>query len=398
MGARAGPPEEEMSYLQLTRALHAAEIRGAQAERALLEERQRSAGRSSTSSRGPSLGGEEGGHGPSNHAKPRLAHPTTFDGKYEEVYNVLNWLHQTYRYLSQCRCKPEDFSGYARTYLSETVQAWMDAHFAHDDFPSWDQFSEAMISRWLPPDHDLRLELLFGRMRQRDTLQQYVESWQVLDSALTFSQVHMTDTRKVMQFVTGLRERDEKRYLLDRDPETLADLYQGVVRLRQAKLLTERLQPDRQNRSSPRKFRVQRSHRQLRYASDRSTSPKKDSGKRELHRLEGEARQKAWAEGRCLGCRDPDHLIAKCPKLKRAVKRFTRQFIKKAPSDQATQGTRKPAPKGRRRLHRLDGSAAGQADPASGNDNESPPPDGDDDSDISSTLSESENSSPESEG
>ena len=52
-----------------------------------------------------------------SHARPKLNKPRTFRGKYTEVYNVLNWLHQVLRYLVQCHCDPDDYTGYARTYM-----------------------------------------------------------------------------------------------------------------------------------------------------------------------------------------------------------------------------------------------------------------------------------------
>jgi hypothetical protein len=44
-----------------------------------------------------------------------------------------------------------------------------------------------------------------------------------------------------------------------------------------------------------------------------------------LRKLEGEAKRKAWEEGRCLGCGEKGHLIATCPKVryaKRILKRL----------------------------------------------------------------------------
>ena len=112
------------------------------------------------------------------------------------------------------------------------VQSWMDAKFADDDFPTWDRFERAMMYyRSLPPDHDVRINLVFDLTQQRDTLQNYMETWQILDAALKFSGVHIELIRKVMQFIKGLRDKDEKRYLLEKDPETLADVYCWVIRL-----------------------------------------------------------------------------------------------------------------------------------------------------------------------
>ncbi len=52
----------------------------------------------------------------------------------------------------------------------------------------------------------------------------------ILDAALKFSRVHIEPIPKAMQFIKGLLDKDEKRYLLEQDPETLADVYQWVVR------------------------------------------------------------------------------------------------------------------------------------------------------------------------
>lgn len=46
-----------------------------------------------------------------------------------------------------------------------------------------------------------------------------------------------------------------------------------------------------------------------------------------MKKLEGEAKRKAWEEGRCLGCGEKGHLIATCPKVryaKRILKRLDR--------------------------------------------------------------------------
>ena len=103
-----------MSRLALERALRAEQIRRAQAERALKRRPspRRESGYTEVSERGEER----------SHARPKLNKPRTFRGKYTEVYNVLNWLHQVHRYLVQCHCDPDDYTGYARTYMDETVQ------------------------------------------------------------------------------------------------------------------------------------------------------------------------------------------------------------------------------------------------------------------------------------
>ncbi len=138
------PDPSQMSMLALQRALRAEQIRRAQLERAM--RRQSSPRRRSTYTENSER--EEG----RSHARPKLNKPRTFRGKYTEVSNVLNWLHQVQRYLMQCHCYPTDYTGYARTYMDETVQSWMEAEFADDDFPAWDRLERAMVELWLRED------------------------------------------------------------------------------------------------------------------------------------------------------------------------------------------------------------------------------------------------------
>ena len=367
------PDTSQMSMLALQRALRAEQIRRAQLERAM--RRQSSPRRRSTYTETSEREEER------SHARPKLNKPRTFRGKYTEVYNVLNWLHQVLRYLMQCHCDPNDYTGYARTYMDETVQSWMDAEFADDDFPSWDRFEQAMVDRWLPPDHDVRINLVFDRMQQRDTLQNYVESWQILDAALKFSGVHIEPIRKVMQFIKGLRDKDEKRYLLEKDPETLADVYRWVVRLRQSKFLTERLT----SKGSRMPKNLKNGRRGKRDSdSSGSRSPRRE---KRYNKLEGNARQEAWDKGLCLGCGSPDQQIKVCPKTKRAIQRMTKEYIAKQVSkfsSSATAGTKK------RRLHKLD---SGKEEPPTEEDKTETSESEEPSEELSSEEGESENES-----
>ena len=173
-----------MTREALERALLAAEIRAKNLEQSL-----RRNSRSSRYSMDSYTGND------SSTSRPKLEKPATFDGSYTELYNILNWLYGVERYLKQCRANELDFPGYARTYMDKSVQAWMDANFPRD-LPTWETLKTKLIKRYLPTDHKIRLELLFNKTIQRSTLQDYMEQWQVLDAALTFSNMIIEDFRK----------------------------------------------------------------------------------------------------------------------------------------------------------------------------------------------------------
>ncbi len=50
-------------------------------------------------------------------------------------------------YLDQCQVDPEDWSGFAHTYMHSTVQAWMDIMFP--------ELVTELKDRYLPADHSL---------------------------------------------------------------------------------------------------------------------------------------------------------------------------------------------------------------------------------------------------
>eukprot|EP00961_Rhodomonas_salina_P113234 1523600-Rhodomonas_salina.1 len=167
-----------MTPIATQRALSAAEIKIKLLEKAL---QQKKPSRYSMLSTGSDM--DEGG---SSFARSTLEKPWTFKGEYSELYNVLNWIHSVEWYLRQCQVRPEDYASYVRSYLARVVQAWMDGRFPAKTYNliPWLELHTAMIDQYLPPDHEIRLQLVFERTVQCTTLLEYVERFQVLDSAV----------------------------------------------------------------------------------------------------------------------------------------------------------------------------------------------------------------------
>eukprot|EP00961_Rhodomonas_salina_P045167 606717-Rhodomonas_salina.1 len=109
-----------------------------------------------------------------------------------------------------------------------------------------------MIDLYLPPDHEIRLQLVFERTVQRTTLLEYVERFQILDSAVQFSELVITDKNKVLQFLKGLQKHEDRRFIPERGPKDLNQVYSCVNTLRQAKTLTSVLVSNPRNRSPDR--------------------------------------------------------------------------------------------------------------------------------------------------
>ena len=234
-------------------------------------------------------------------ARPKLERPWKFEGHYSELVNVLTWLKAVGQYLNQCSVPEHRKVGYARTYLSRLVQTWLDARFPTGD-PSWDRFTSAIIARYLPDDHDIRVELKFERIRQRSTLMDYVEQFQRIDSAMVLAKVQLSDRRKVLQFIKGIKAVDDRRFILEKNPKNLDETYRVVLTLRQAKTLA--VDP------TGRGIREYESH-PSRWDNSRDETRKRDE--RRLKVLTGRDRQRAWDEGRCLRCGSSRHKIRDCP-------------------------------------------------------------------------------------
>jgi hypothetical protein len=233
--------------------------------------------------------------------------------------------------------------------MSELVQAWMDAEFGTTDVPKWREFYCAVIERYVPPDHDDRLERTFSKMRQRDTLLHYVEQWQVLDSALNFSEVHISNRRKVMSFVEGMKDREDKYKVLQEKPSTLKDVYTTVHNIRRVKVLTRDTKED-----YPRRITGN--------TKGRRSSPQAKSrtqSDRQLHKLEGSAKQKAWADGNCLNCGEKGHFIANCPSLKNSIKSAVKKYAQffNRDKEKTTKDLKKTKPQARKnptkKLHQM---------------------------------------------
>ena len=368
---------EEMSLLSLQRALRAQTIKTEKLERDLKTARRMSTGRASLDSDG-------GERARSTIARPKLKEPPPFPTEYKETYNAHNWLHQLYRYLNQCRVDEDEFSGYARTYMGALEQAWMDAEFGEEDTPPWDTFYNAVVRRFVPPDHDDSMHKRFDRMRQRDTLLHYMEEWQVLSAALTFSKIRIAEPRKVAKFIEGMRDQEDRYKVIYHHPETLSEVFEVVHKIRRSKILALEHASERTQRARLRETR-----------RGRTKSPS-----RRFNKLEGAAKKKAWDEGACLNCGAKDHFIAKCPTLKSSIKSAVKKYAKfynkkdkKTASTTATAGSKK-------RLHNLQTNTKDD-------DEEEEETTGTSETDLSHTDSdyeskedgeEEENSHPESEG
>eukprot|EP00961_Rhodomonas_salina_P168905 2276023-Rhodomonas_salina.1 len=68
-------------------------------------------------------------------------------------------------------------------------------------------------------------------------LLEYVKRFQVLDSALLFAKMIISDMRKVLQLAKGLSRVEDQLFILECRPPDLHGAYEAVTTLRQAKTL-----------------------------------------------------------------------------------------------------------------------------------------------------------------
>ena len=254
-----------------------------------------------------SMTGETTTESGSRSHKAKLKAPEVFKGAYTVLSNVLNWHFSMENYLENCQVEYVLYSKFARTYMSETVQAWMDAKY-HPDNPLWEDLKNAMVLRYLPADHSTQLELKFESLRQLTDIPAYVDLFQIVMAALILGGVEIRMEKKILQFIRGMKLEEEKRFLLQEDPKTLEDAYALALTSHRAKVLTSTLS-GRKTGKFP-----------FRPAGESKGEGKGNWTPKQLKKLEGKAREKAFQQGLCLGCGQSGHFIANCPRAKRMLK------------------------------------------------------------------------------
>lgn len=316
----------------------------------------RASERYSTSS---STYGEEGGR-----SRAKLERPPIFSGEYHELNCVLNWINDVQRYFTGTNCPEADRAIYARSYMGATVKAWMDALFpSNSPTPTFEELSEQLKLRYLPPDHKIRVELKFEEVTQAgDSLQRYTERFQVLDTALITAGVKIENDRKILRYISGLNREEDRRFLLEKGATTLVDLYRHVITLRQAKTLASR------------------------GAHSKKTQPDRDGKK--LNALSYEERQRAREKGLCLGCGKAGHYINACPAVKKTIKALAGPRPKSS-STTATSGSRDK----RRKLRKMLKKLCMEDEESAPSQHEDEGDDDDDDDDKKSDSSEEDGSS-----
>ena len=133
-----------------------------------------------------------------------------------------------------------------------------------------------------------------------------MDEFQKVDAAFSFADMVVTEERKVLVFIRGIKLGEDRRYMMHEKCKTLDQCYEAAMYLRQTKVLDEGMYWGRNSKG-------------------RNPGDQEERQERRLRKLEGEAKRKAWQEGRCLGCGEKGHLIAACPKVryaKRILKRL----------------------------------------------------------------------------
>ncbi len=89
----------------------------------------------------------------------------------------------------------------ACTYMRPDVQTYLNSKYKGNLQDDWDELEEALKLRYMPFDHKVRVELRFDALRQRSSLQAYVDEFQKVDAAFSFAEMVVTEERKVLVFI-----------------------------------------------------------------------------------------------------------------------------------------------------------------------------------------------------
>ena len=219
--------------------------------------------------------------------RAKLKHPPVFgDERYDELNNVLNWIITVERYLYNCDVVRELYPSYAYTYFSKTVQAWYDNRFLTVPIPDWEDVTVALKQRYLPTDHVPRLLRRFTQVRQIRSLLEYVDTFQVMVSAIEIAGITKSQEELIRQFIDGLKNFEDRVHMLTNRATNVEQCYEMAVLIRGAKAVASGTDTDR----------------------------------RKLNRLTGQAKKDAFKNNGCLECGSKDHWWRDCPKLSNKTK------------------------------------------------------------------------------
>jgi len=234
-----------------------------------------------------------------SHGKPKMEKPEIFNGEYTVLYSVLNWLLAVHKYLLPHNIPKDAYPQYAYTYMGKGVKAWYDGRFeAIDTDPHWELFEQAIKERYLPEDHVIQVTKRYEGIVQTGPLSDYVEKWQSLMVAVRAAGIRRSDEDHVIQFVTGLTRIEDRKSILDKDPANLEAVYRAVTKIRHYSLLA---------------------HKYGR-TGDSGLFDRTRDHKNQLKMLQGAEKDKAFRDGRCIGCGRKGHFLNDCYQIKKTLK------------------------------------------------------------------------------
>ncbi len=126
-----------------------------------------------------------------------------------------------------------------QTYMGSDVQANLNAKYKGTVPEDWDEVEKPLLTSYMQFDHTVRVKLQFDGLRQKSTLQAYMDEFQKVDAALSFAGVTTADERKVLIFIRGLSLGKDQRYILQQKCSTLDEVNEAVIYLKQSKVLED---------------------------------------------------------------------------------------------------------------------------------------------------------------
>ena len=244
--------------------------------------------------------------------RAKLATPPIFEGKYTEVWNILNWILIVERYLFNCDVEEELYSNFAFTFLGVIAQAWFENRFLRDPMPPWEEATLALKSRYLPTDHVTRLLRKFVNTRQQRSLADYVDEYQILVSAMQLTGINKSETELVRQFIDGLSVYEDRMNMLVRKLGNMEEAYEPATMIRGARRTAAA-----QNSGAGPDYSAST-------VAHRNNSDRKKFNNMTNFKLSDSAKRKAKEDGACLECGKTGHWWRNCPDLKPKSHRLER--------------------------------------------------------------------------
>lgn len=262
------------------------------------------------SQRYATLAAQQNNASPSAPRRSKPKAPDTFDG--HPKADVITWLFGVELYFNAAHITADvEKLEYVYPLLRGNALLWlqrMQKKGKLDDINTWEQFTKAVKVAFMDPTIEHRARDDLARARQTSTISQFAAYMRSLELRI----VDISEEELKDRFIRGITNRDIRRELFIRDPETFDEAVAIAERMEASLRRDSFTGPPRTNTN----YNRHGNHRDF-HAPRPMPMELGNINHRPAGRLPEEEKQRLRQANLCFYCKHPGHIAIHCPEKKR---------------------------------------------------------------------------------